>query len=525
MQKNPDLEQQEDNGIVTRIDNPSKVGPSTENAAAPHNEKPPNDFLQQKKSKKKKNKKRKISFQQQHLSSSSNKRPKKGKGRFWIEDAPDTFKTMMKYAANEGNQMVPTLELLITRSTLTDDYRQAPASPSKNDPLHTSQLVENSQEIGASVSSMFCSEATVPAAGSCNEHNTTMIQASKETDSTEILANNTASTEKHSIPLETHEFSQHKGQNEDDIMDRAIILVKRGNSAKKAMHSGTPTVDDFQPLLNGDCGDGICNPYPKEEVPDKFWSQRRRLFSRYDHGIKLDRESWFSVTPEAIANHIAAHLVGVQQQVVILDPFCGCGGNSIAFAKHPNVQMVVSVDSDLEKLKKAATNASIYNVLPSKLIFLHGNGCHIMSCYHNKKLSEDFASQRKENVASQTRLQVNGFSIGGVELLPSKVDCIFLSPPWGGINYGNIGKRNYTLQCIQVEPANKEKQYEDGDDILKYAANCLGRDGPIAYFLPKNTNGIELGKSVLKAGYCGPLVMEQNVLNGKLKTITAYIGL
>ena len=49
----------------------------------------------------------------------------------------------------------------------------------------------------------------------------------------------------------------------------------------------------------------IPNPYPPDKVQDRFWSQRRRLFSRFDEGVRLDAEGWYSVTPEAIANHVA----------------------------------------------------------------------------------------------------------------------------------------------------------------------------------------------------------------------------
>ena len=51
-----------------------------------------------------------------------------------------------------------------------------------------------------------------------------------------------------------------------------------------------------------------------EPVPDslssvphisKYWAQRYRLFSLYDSGVKLDPESWYSITPEKIAQHIA----------------------------------------------------------------------------------------------------------------------------------------------------------------------------------------------------------------------------
>lgn len=63
--------------------------------------------------------------------------------------------------------------------------------------------------------------------------------------------------------------------------------------------------EKFVDLPNGDCGDGIVNPFPKDEVDDKYWAQRKRFFSKFDEGIELDKESWYSVTPEAIADHIA----------------------------------------------------------------------------------------------------------------------------------------------------------------------------------------------------------------------------
>ena len=61
-------------------------------------------------------------------------------------------------------------------------------------------------------------------------------------------------------------------------------------------------------LPNGDNGDGIINPFPKDEVADKYWAQRKRLFSKFDEGVQLDKESWYSVTPEAIAGHIAQRI-------------------------------------------------------------------------------------------------------------------------------------------------------------------------------------------------------------------------
>ena len=59
--------------------------------------------------------------------------------------------------------------------------------------------------------------------------------------------------------------------------------------------------------------------------------QRYNLFSRYDDGIWLDHESWFSVTPEAIALQIAQELEACNVGVVC-DAFCGAGGNAIGMS-------------------------------------------------------------------------------------------------------------------------------------------------------------------------------------------------
>lgn len=40
-------------------------------------------------------------------------------------------------------------------------------------------------------------------------------------------------------------------------------------------------------------------------------------------------ESWYSVTPEIISRHIAERC----SCYLIIDPFCGAGGNIIQFAK------------------------------------------------------------------------------------------------------------------------------------------------------------------------------------------------
>ncbi|XP_035990202.1 trimethylguanosine synthase isoform X2 [Fundulus heteroclitus] len=65
----------------------------------------------------------------------------------------------------------------------------------------------------------------------------------------------------------------------------------------------------------------------------KYWAQRYRLFSRFDEGITLDREGWFSVTPEKIAEHIAVRVKqSFSDSHLVIDAFCGVGGNAIQFA-------------------------------------------------------------------------------------------------------------------------------------------------------------------------------------------------
>ena len=69
---------------------------------------------------------------------------------------------------------------------------------------------------------------------------------------------------------------------------------------------------------------------------EKFWKRRYKLFSKFDQGIIIDSlESWYSVTPEAIAKDQAKHCCEMlrSKNITILDGYCGIGGNTIQFAK------------------------------------------------------------------------------------------------------------------------------------------------------------------------------------------------
>uniref|UniRef100_A0A1J3IBV8 Trimethylguanosine synthase n=1 Tax=Noccaea caerulescens TaxID=107243 RepID=A0A1J3IBV8_NOCCA len=134
----------------------------------------------------------------------------------------------------------------------------------------------------------------------------------------------------------------------------------------------------------------------------KYWVQRYDLFSRYDQGIEMDEQGWYSVTPEEIAIKQAARCRGK----VVIDCFSGVGGNTIQFAKV--CSSVIAIDIDPNKVKLAINNAKVYGV------------------------------------ANNVDYVVGDF----IKLAPSlKGDVVFLSPPWGGPMYNRV--ESYKMDMLQ----------------------------------------------------------------------------
>lgn len=103
-------------------------------------------------------------------------------------------------------------------------------------------------------------------------------------------------------------------------------------------------------------------------------------------GIRMDAEGWYSVTPEAVALHIADRLLAPpllgptradEGAGVVLDLFCGCGGNAIAFARHASRPWVVAVDTSAARLHLARHNARLYGV-GDRIAFVHGDAVHLL---------------------------------------------------------------------------------------------------------------------------------------------------
>uniref|UniRef100_A0A8I3W312 Trimethylguanosine synthase n=1 Tax=Callithrix jacchus TaxID=9483 RepID=A0A8I3W312_CALJA len=203
-------------------------------------------------------------------------------------------------------------------------------------------------------------------------------------------------------------------------------------------------------------------------VPElaKYWAQRYRLFSRFDDGIKLDREGWFSVTPEKIAEHIAGRVSHSFKCDVVVDAFCGVGGNTIQFAL--TGMRVIAVDIDPVKIALARNNAEVYGIA-DKIEFICGDFLLLAPCL--------------------------------------KADVVFLSPPWGGPDYA-------TAETFDI----RTMMSPDGFEIFRLSKKITNN---IVYFLPRNA---DIDQVASLAGPGGQVEIEQNFLNNKLKTITAYFG-
>jgi trimethylguanosine synthase len=432
--------------------------------------------------------------------------------KYWIEDFPEIF----------SEQEASDITVCISRVFLKDDYTAV------NCYSATTTTTQNLKAI----SGIFAREPVAPSTLDDTKSHASKGEMSGEKRTTAGLSNvqsdertlaSTICESKSDNEAANSSKNAADGTSSDPFEEKREprIYVRRlpTDIPPKTRFLKSP----FKELPNGDCGDGIVNPHPKDEVPDKFWSQRKRLFIRFEDGIQLDKEAWFSVTPEAIAKHIAqrmaqSRLLG-SSGLVVLDAFCGVGSNAIALAARDEVSLVICVDTDRSKLDMAAHNCHVYKVAPDKVVFIKADASRVLDAYSNGVLSSKqpavSCTEQHEVSAEQ-----NGYRNGGLELLPKSLDAIFLSPPWGGTGYANVGPRQYSLSMIRVNDR------VDGEELLRKARASLpkGQATNVVYFLPRNTNGLSLAGSAFRCGFRGSLEMEMNVLNAKFKTITVYFG-
>uniref|UniRef100_F1KWE8 Trimethylguanosine synthase n=1 Tax=Ascaris suum TaxID=6253 RepID=F1KWE8_ASCSU len=222
----------------------------------------------------------------------------------------------------------------------------------------------------------------------------------------------------------------------------------------------------------------------------KYMYQRFRLFSRFDEGVLMDRDGWFSVTPERMAEHIADRMVR-REGALIIDAFTGVGGNAIQFALKG--AFVIAIDLDPVRLRCAARNAQVYGVA-DRINFI------CTDFFHFARSPRVWLPVVEDNEQEAGRSEE-----GTAEGYP--VDAVFLSPPWGGPSY--LKMKEFDISA-HLTP--------NGFEIFRVAR---GLSPNIAYFLPRQTTVSQL---VSLAGPGGSCEIEQNLLNSKIKAVTAYYG-
>ncbi|XP_010461488.1 PREDICTED: trimethylguanosine synthase-like isoform X2 [Camelina sativa] len=247
----------------------------------------------------------------------------------------------------------------------------------------------------------------------------------------------------------------------DEEGNGASVVVNTVRKAKKESRRSRAR----KKLLDSYTGTGMKGVLEEySAILGKYWCQRYLLFSRFDEGIKMDEEGWFSVTPELIAKHHAARC----NEGIVIDCFTGVGGNAIQFASRSHY--VIAVDLDPKKLDLAQHNAAIYGVA-DKIDFVKGD---FFDLAHNLKAG-----------------------------------TVFLSPPWGGPDY--LKASTYDMKTM-LRP-------RDGDALFKAAMNIAST---VIMFLPRNVDINQLAELALSTSPPWSLEVEKNYVNGKLKAITAY---
>jgi len=275
-----------------------------------------------------------------------------------------------------------------------------------------------------------------------------------------------------------------------------------------------------------------------EGVHLKYWDQRYRLMDRYDEGIQFDAESWYSITPQLIAEYTARYSLqcAVAKDIplrTVLDCFCGCGGNSIAFAvlmnpKDPEQSVdkngddcndikVIGVEIDPIKIEHLRHNASIYGVHPNQLqlicsdvytFFADWTSSQNPPTTHHPSTSTSTSTTAETSTISSSLnpttlptsmiMDSTSNSTEPPSLNPNiltstltstltfpkipPIDLIIMSPPWGGPNY--VNSESFDLESMLSCGPNG-----DGFDLLLQAAQICRN---LVYILPRNTKNSQL---------------------------------
>lgn len=195
----------------------------------------------------------------------------------------------------------------------------------------------------------------------------------------------------------------------------------------------------------------------------KYYENRHYLFSKFDEGIKLDEQSWYSVTPEEIAVYTAKKC----KSECVLDGFAGVGGNVIQFALAASkaaMSRAIAIKSKAVVLRATLPEVAAPKVDEVKVYANDIDTDKLDMLMHNATI---YKVQDKIEILNKDFLELTKKDF---EVKPT---VVFLSPPWGGIRYAKEKVYDFT----QMQP-----------NFMKILRKSLELASNILIFLPRNTD-------------------------------------
>ncbi|SNX82301.1 related to TGS1 - trimethyl guanosine synthase [Melanopsichium pennsylvanicum] len=274
----------------------------------------------------------------------------------------------------------------------------------------------------------------------------------------------------------------------------------------------TPSFSEYNSLITH------CLVHPSQFPPNlvKYWRHRFSLFSLYSQGCLLDQQSWYSVTPECVAYRIAKRCA---TDGVVVDLFAGAGGNAIQFAM--TCARVIAIEKDELKMRLAKWNAKVYGV-DDRILFICGDSIQFLNkLIQWRSRSNENKSNKNENANPEQAELVkqndddddddddddqkeanddvwNGITSADLE----NVQVVFLSPPWGGVDYAQplLSTINTATTADQINSSTNYYNPQSsslyhlssiqpihGNKLFKIVHSAFNTPN-IAYYLPRNTN-------------------------------------
>ena len=320
---------------------------------------------------------------------------------------------------------------------------------------------------------------------------------------------------------------------------------------------------DFDPSLsNWTDGEDTAN---NDEIHPKYWSQRYRLWSKFDDGVWMTPHGWETVSIERFAGSIAetcasrlrrrggTHTTGAAKRpLVALDAFSGVGGSTVQLARH--FDLVIGVERDPEANIACRHNAEVYGVA-DKILLVEADyfefcrqlvlqqSADANDVSHGEHVSSPLVASIADMLAEIKALRKEAKDDVGRRPV---FDVVHMSPPWGGQDYF-VHPIYHVLPspeyCSQI-PVDHVGGVEDENDVL--CGNQATNGAPfvnlplllqvaldpliaenLAVYLPRNVLEGEIATAMSRVGSrTDRFYMECvcHVLNDRRKAISLLIG-